>query len=379
MAKITELNTKRTLEKPRILVCDDSKLIRVAASKILSERFDLLLAEDGEIAWKMIQADDTIQMVFTDLGMPNLDGFGLIQRVRQSEVERIRNTPMLVITGASDEDGIKRKLFEIGATDFITKPFSNTTIIARAEAHTSYQRANNELQQSVNIDPLTGTLNRKGLDEQLSKDISFVNRHTEPFALAIIELDNFNNIYERIGNKTSEMVIKQVAKTLIKAVRKEDSVGRDGFAKFLISFPMAKGEGVIKLSQRLCAKIETYKIKIGTVEISLSSSVGISTVSKGTAAAKEGIIQCAEKALSTAKSLGTGEVQLLKFETEDELQDNELVSIDGLLDDIEQGKKDNAHEKMDAVLDRIAPIIALLTQQQREALLALPLPDGGTY
>ncbi len=353
----------------KVLVCDDSKIVRIAAKKILSERFNLVLAEDGEDAWEKISSDKDIQVVFTDLGMPRLDGFGLIQRVRTSESERIRNLPMIVITGATDDEEIKRKIYEVGATDFITKPFKATAITARCDAHTSYRQTNNALQEKVNRDVLTGALNRKGFDERLEKDMSFINRHGENLAISIFELDDFQNIYDRIGKKTAELVIKQVAKTLGAAVRKEDSIGRDGLAKFMLLLPMAKAEGVITLSKRLCEKIGTFKLKVGDEAITLSTSVGISTVNKGTPAEVSSLLGCAEQALANAKMLGRGEVQFLKLEQDEGDQQADTVSIDLLLEQIAQGQEELAIDKMAAVINRLSPLIALMSSEQRQNLV----------
>ena len=362
-----ELITQETGVTSRVLVCDDSKVVRHTATKMLSKQFDVVLAEDGAEAWEKICSDDTIQVVFTDLGMPRLDGYGLIERVRASNDEGIRNLPMIVITGADEQEKIRRQIFELGATDFITKPFKATTLIARADAHASYRRVNKVLQENVNIDLLTGSLNRKGLDEQLFKDISFVNRHSENLAVMIFELDRFSSVCDRIGQASSEKIIKEVAIILNGAVRKEDSVGRDSLAKFIVSLPMVKAEGVIKLAKRLCTSIEAIKLKIDGKPIPLSASAGVSTVSKGSHADVKDIIQCAENALANAKIVGNGEVQLLKLEAGESV---EVASIDALLEQIEQGDREGALEQMRGALRRLAPLVALLTDKQKQQLLS---------
>ena len=102
MTQDTDAGTPVDDKKARILIADDSKIVRVTASKILATQFDVVLAEDGEEAWEKICQDTSIQVVFTDLGMPRLDGYGLIQRIRQAEDEGIRNQPVIVITGAGN-------------------------------------------------------------------------------------------------------------------------------------------------------------------------------------------------------------------------------------------------------------------------------------
>lgn len=365
----TDVSASEAGIKSKVLVCDDSKLVRLAAKKILSARFELVLAEDGEEGWDKITTDDAIQVVFTDLGMPKLDGSGLIQRVRKSEDERIRNLPMIVITGATDDEDLKQQVYEIGATDFVTKPFKATAIIARADAHTNYRLLSNTLKKSVNIDPLTGVLNRKGFDERLEKDMSFINRHAENLAIMMFELDQYDDIHDRIGQKTSESVIKAVAKTLSNAIRKEDSICRDEMTRFIVSLPLAKTEGVIKLSKRLCERTASFKIKVGDTEIVLSSSVGVSTVTKGCHATAVNIVRCAEQALENAKSLGRGEVQYLKLEAEDSAEPAKLKSIDALLECIARGQHDIVIDNMSDILGHLAPLVALMSDDQKQMLI----------
>ena len=368
--------TQDSNTKSRILVCDDSKIVRLSAQKILAERFDLVLAEDGEQGWEILCDDPSVQMVFTDLRMPRLDGFGLIQRARTSEDERIRNLPIIVITGAGEEEDVKRKVFDIGATDFITKPFKPTAIIARADAHTNYRQVNSELQKNVNIDTLTGVLNRKGLDEQLAKDISFINRHAENLAVMIFELDDFDRIYDRIGRKTAEDIAKTVAKLLLSAVRKEDSIGREGLTKFIVSLPMAKPDGVINLTKRLCEKVATFQLKAGGEQIALTASAGVAAAKKGDAVAADAIVQCAEQALQNARSLGPGEVQFLKLEAEGGEGKTGFDSIDALLEQIELGHGELVRDNMDFVLQRLAPLVTLMDDQQKRRLLAGDSPPN---
>jgi two-component system cell cycle response regulator len=66
--------TESPAAKPTILVVDDSRLMRVAARKLLNSDFEILEAEDGETAWDILQSNRQINLVMSDLSMPNLDG-----------------------------------------------------------------------------------------------------------------------------------------------------------------------------------------------------------------------------------------------------------------------------------------------------------------
>lgn len=356
--------------KPRILVADDSKVVRMAATKILSDKFELVLAADGLEAWKALNEDSTIQVVLTDLGMPNMDGYQLIEKMRQAEKEGIRNIPVVVITSAAEEEAVKKKVFEIGATDFISKPFNSIEIIARLKAHASYRQDKANLQEQVNIDLLTGTLNRKGLDEKLDKDISFVNRHQQNIALVVFEIDNYKSIFEKVGDRGSEKIIQNISKILSSAIRREDSFGRYDVATFLTILPMAKTDGVVMLSKRLCEHIKTFKVNIAGETTHLALSVGIASAPKGCTSDAKGLMKAAQQALANAKSLGTGEVQLLKLESNQAEKTINTISIDDLLQAVVDNKKEPSKAELLAAVERLLPLVKLMTREQKKKLLS---------
>src|SRR6266566_1754020 len=86
-------------EKPCVLVVDDSRVIRRAIVKALSGEFQLTEAEDGEAAWLHLLENERIQVVITDMEMPKLDGYSLICRIRAGNDARVRDVPVIVITG----------------------------------------------------------------------------------------------------------------------------------------------------------------------------------------------------------------------------------------------------------------------------------------
>lgn len=370
MAETATTLPEVTAAKPRILVVDDSKLVRKTATKILSDKFDLVLAEDGEDAWGHIEKDDTIQVVFTDLGMPNLDGYGLLQRIRQSNNECIRDLPVIVITGAAEEESVRKEVFEIGATDFIGKPFKSTEIIARADTHATYRQTKTKLQKHTDIDVLTGTLNRHGVDQKLEKDVSFVNRHKQSLALVIFELDNFAEIASKVKQKGAEKIVQQIAKLLGKAIRKEDSFGRYERAKFITILPMAKPEGVVQLSKRLSDHVKSVKLKMAGESIELTMSAGIAALTKGSQTSVEQLMKTAEKALKTARAVKPGDVQILKLESIAKKAPVKIdVSIDALLDSIAQGKSDLDKAEIAAAVEKLLPLAKQFSVEQKKQLL----------
>ena len=99
--------TSTDLQK-RVLVVDDSRFVRTTFAHILKVSFDVAEAADGEAAWVAIQADPSIVMVFTDLDMPKLDGFGLLRRMRKCDDARIKALPVVVISGNEEPTSKQR-------------------------------------------------------------------------------------------------------------------------------------------------------------------------------------------------------------------------------------------------------------------------------
>src|SRR5688500_10123325 len=87
---------------PRILVVDDSKLMLKAAQKMLGGEFDVITAGDGADAWDLLERDNTIHVVFSDLEMPNCNGYELLHKIRTASDPELQRMPVIVVTGAED-------------------------------------------------------------------------------------------------------------------------------------------------------------------------------------------------------------------------------------------------------------------------------------
>jgi DNA-binding response OmpR family regulator len=118
---------------PHIMIVDDSRIVRATIIKRIHDNFDVREECDGEDGWSALLVDPAIQLVITDHSMPRLDGYGLIKRIRASRVTRIRDMPVIMISGDDDETAIKRAK-DLGATDFITKGTSTAELLSRLDA-----------------------------------------------------------------------------------------------------------------------------------------------------------------------------------------------------------------------------------------------------
>ena len=127
------MSEERDQSLPRVLIIDDSRMVRASIIRHVRGRFEVREEADGEAGWQTLLVDPTIQAVITDIGMPRLDGYGLLERMRSSRLSRINTLPVVVISG-DDEPDVRIRAKSAGATDFISKSVSNVELLARPAA-----------------------------------------------------------------------------------------------------------------------------------------------------------------------------------------------------------------------------------------------------
>lgn len=246
--------------KARILVVDDSKLMRKAALKMLGDEFDVVTAEDGVDAWDQLATDDSIQVVFTDLNMPRSDGYDLLRKVRAAENRDVQALPVIVVTGAENDESARMQALDMGATDFITKPFTTTDLVARARAHANNQRITRQLQAQTTIDVLTGLSNQAGFLARLQQDIAYARRHQQVLSVVRMEIEDFRRLFLYHGRELAESLLVQVATLTRARIRKEDTAARIGLGGFALTLPGGEAIGIEGMIARLREELVAHPV-----------------------------------------------------------------------------------------------------------------------
>jgi diguanylate cyclase (GGDEF)-like protein len=139
----------------------------------------------------------------------------------------------------------------MGATDFITKPFSTTDLVARARAHANNQRITRQLQAQSTLDGLTGLTNKAGFLDRLQQDIAYARRHQQPLCLVQLEMVDFRRFFLYHGREVAEALVLQVARLLRARIRQEDTAARIGLGGFALSLPGGDPAGIEGMIGRL--------------------------------------------------------------------------------------------------------------------------------
>ena len=280
--------TESCSSKPTVLVVDDSRLMRLAARKILKDDFEILEAEDGEAAWDTLQDNSHITLVMSDLSMPNLDGLGLLRKIRDSSQPELNEIPVIIVTGAEDDDGSKKTALAAGASDFITKPFESVQLLARAQTQAKQQRTQQALQHSEtskqqleehsSVDILTSLANQRSFTGNIEENLSYAIRHKTDLALLLIQIDKYKILFLRQGKKTAESVLQRIAQILSDGRRREDTVARISLDTFGILLPSAtlEGAGQVAIQLHKAVREDTFGTS-SDKPLSVSVSIAVSS------------------------------------------------------------------------------------------------------
>jgi len=352
--------------KPRILAVDDSRVMRRAMSKVLGKEYDVVEAEHGEDAWTHLLNDPTIQVVFTDLSMPYLDGFGLLERMRDSDDPHLQALPVIIITGKDDDEETKQAALDKGASDFITKPFDSVQLQARAKAHVRFEQTSRKLSETSDrlekqaaVDELTGLGGRRYFCKAAEEQLAYARRHGTPFILLRMDLDDFNRLFINLGKEQAEAILRQTGKTLQALVRKEDMVARVGLAKFAMLFRDADMNDATDTARRILEGIQAMAFHINGHELHVTASIGLLEPAIDGDQTIEDLIKETEIYLNKAVEAGGNQVavkSLRKFPVE------KTLSVPAALRLLEYGHTDAILPHVQSLVSQLLPLLDFLAR-----------------
>jgi len=296
----------KLINKPEILVVDDSRVIRHAATKMLGGDYAVSVAENGAEGWQQLRLNDAISVAFVDMQMPEMNGLDLLTQIRNSEDERLASLPVIIITGSDDTESTKKQIFDAGATDFITKPFDSIDLISRAK---SYARLNSkvvELEKKASHDRITGLFSAAGFEEQGARALSFAMRHGLDLSVVSLEIIDFRKLYQSYGKRIAQQIIVTVAKRLDELMRAEDIAARTGLSKYALLLPLTSEVSARIVIDRVSEAINKLVFDTDGNKVHIRLAFGLVALSPVEGQEFSGIVSQADAALARAITLDDG-------------------------------------------------------------------------
>jgi two-component system cell cycle response regulator len=356
------MSEAETIPRPGVLIVDDSRIVRTTIARLINADFEVHEAADGEAGWEAILGNESIVAVFSDLSMPKLDGFGLVQRIRASELPRVRNLPVIMLSG-NEDDATKKRAREVGATDFISKSADGTEILTRVENLTRLTQAKRDLavsrevlEQTATSDPLTGAFTPHYLITEGDKHFSHARRHGGPLSVVCFRIESYPEIAAKAGKDIADQILARIAKLVKATLRAEDSLGRVGELTFAVISTGISAPQAQSFARRLYDQLEKARINYNNEQLVIRSSIGITTLGPDAAESIKELIALAGRRMQQAAAL-EGE----RIVGQDEIS---VVSPPALPSDIERAVQaleaanaDELAEVADEVLLRLLPFL----------------------
>ncbi len=245
------------------------------------------------------------KLILLQLRLPTWDGFEAIRRIKNDP--QTRSIPIILIADAATTSE-KAKGIDLGAVDFITKPFDPVELLARTHSALRTRAYLDLLEHRAHIDGLTELGNRFALQDHLPLAWETCRRKGRGLAVLVSDLDRFKRVNDEHGHAAGDEVLRQAALSLRAAVRQGDFVARFGGEEFVIVAPDLDLQGAISLAQRFRSSLADRRIALRNTTIQVTSSVGVSSVHDPAAEEPGVAINRADQALYRAKAAGRNAV-----------------------------------------------------------------------
>lgn len=290
---------------PKILVIDDSKLVHTLLEEgLASEGFEHLHAYDAQQGlWYAKRANP--DLILLDVVMPQISGFELCRQLQDDSATA--HIPIVFLTGSSDCYN-KVQGLNLGAVDYITKPFDHAELLARVRAALRTKRLVDLLAEQAQVDALTGLRNRKHLLQRLDEAYQARRQFGREVSLLLLDVDHFKRCNDTFGHPFGDRVLQSVAECLQASARGIDVVCRYGGEEFAIILPETEIDDAFEVGERMREAIATTSLSYQGRHVFVTASIGVASAEDQ--ATRENLIQAADEALYSAKQAGRNCVKL---------------------------------------------------------------------
>jgi len=288
---------------PDVLVIDDSPVIHaILRGRLGKDQIAVHSAHDGESGLAAAR-EHRPKLILLDVEMPGQDGFAVCASLKADPLTR--DIPVIFLTGSATVDDKIRGL-ELGASDYVTKPFDPAEVSARVRASLRTQEQVRQLARQAMIDGLTGLWNRAYLDSRLGTEVLAARRQGHSLSCIMADLDGFKGINDRYGHPFGDEVLRQVARVLLAGARPQDTVCRFGGEEFTVLLPGTPTWMALEIAERYRLAIEGHPFEHRGQTVPITCSFGVADLPTSTPPT---VVDLADEALYSAKHAGRNRVE----------------------------------------------------------------------
>lgn len=290
---------------PRLLIVDESRMVRAALIRQIRETYDYRQEQDGESAWQILVLDHSIELVICSLSLPVGDGESLLTRVRSSRLGRLARMPILMLAGDNDEAIERARLH--GASDFIQRGAGGAELLARIDSLLKLARARRRIEEDLEQqvqNPETGIFTRKYIELQVLQAMSHAVRHQSEASVMVMGFDDIGALRDEYGADVLKPLLRRFITVLSGKIRKEDSLGHYLGSQLAVVSPGTSSAACEVFGNRLREAIRAASIAVQGERLALTISIGISNSPADEVGSPGALIELAGARLKIAQQAG---------------------------------------------------------------------------
>ena len=298
-------NGSITVSTRRVLLVENSPTDRhLLRNWLNAELIETYEAVDIITAMSAIQKYSP-NLILLQLRLPTWDGFEVIRRLKDEP--RTRSVPVIFIS-ASALTAEKAKGIDLGAVDFVSKPFDSVELLARVHSALRTKALLDLLEQRAHLDGLTELGNRFALQQELPSLLAECREKGRPVAALILDIDHFKKINDHYGHAAGDEVLRRIAMTLRESVRPADFLARYGGEEFVALCPDCTLEAAVETADRIRERVAELRVCFRNSMIRMTASIGVSAVAVAFDGVPHDVLERADESLYRAKASGRNAV-----------------------------------------------------------------------
>jgi len=302
-----------------ILIIDDDISARNEVKRILNVAgiFDEFNeAGDGVEGFKIL-INKNVDLILCDVDMPGIDGIKFLT-MKRSRPE-FNDIPVIMLTGLADIK-LKVQSLELGANDYVIKPFDAAELLARVKVHSKIKKLQDELREKnrrleelSNTDGLTKLFNRRYFMELFELEFERSKRYGSNLSFIMIDIDHFKEFNDTYGHLLGDRILVEVAHILKGNLRINDQIGRYGGEEFALMMPETELKGAMVVAERHRRWIEEFVLREEGKELGITISLGVASFPEMKCETLDDLIKLADDALLEAKREGRNRILVAKL------------------------------------------------------------------
>lgn len=256
----------------QLLIVDDSAPVHALVKSVLADDPIEVHSATSSTYGLTLAASLKPDLVLLDIDMPEIDGYEFCRRMKADA--SLSSVPVVFLTSKSQTD---QKVYglEMGASDYITKPFDAAELQARVHASLRIQRVIKDLEDRSLVDTLTGFGNRKLFNQRLAAEVSVRARVLRPLTITYMDIDGFQAINRCYGQSFGDGVLTSFAHVIQEAYRPEDVLCRLGNDDFAVLMPDTSLDQAVSIAARMKTGLARARFSYRDAIVPVTCCMGI--------------------------------------------------------------------------------------------------------